>query len=70
MKKEQIGGYIASRRQFLNLKQEDLSQMAGVTTKTIYQIESGKGNPSLETLEKLLDVLGLTLSLNIKTVTE
>ncbi len=70
MNKEEIADYITTRRQLLALNQEDVAAMAGITAKTIYMIESGKGNPSLETLQKLLTVLGLTIQLNIKSVPE
>ena len=63
---EKIGEIIKSRRQFLNLRQEDLAEMSGIATKTIHLIESGSGNPSVETLEKLATVLGMELILQIK----
>ncbi|WP_109671900.1 helix-turn-helix domain-containing protein [Dyadobacter jejuensis] len=70
MNKEEIAHYITTRRQLLALNQEDVAAMAGITAKTIYMIESGKGNPSLETLQKLLTVLGLTIQLKIKSIPE
>lgn len=63
---EKIGEIIKSRRQFLKLRQEDLAEMSGIATKTIHLIESGSGNPSVETLEKLATVLGMELILKIK----
>ena len=62
----QIGEEIKVRRQFLDLRQEDLAEMSGIATKTIHLIESGSGNPSVETLEKLATVLGMELILQIK----
>lgn len=67
---EQIGEIIFRRREYLSLKQEDVAEMAQVTTKTIYMIESGKGNPSLQTLEKIMSVLGLELIVRIKQTDE
>lgn len=61
-----IGDMIAKRRDELRLKQEDLAEMAGIAIKTIYQLESGKGNPSFSTMEKILQVLGLEMNVNIK----
>ena len=66
MNKVEIGYIIQKRRDFLSIKQEDLSEMTGITSKTIYLIENGKGNPSVDTLNKLLNVLGLEISINIK----
>lgn len=70
MTKIEIGDIIQKRRNALSLKQEDLSEMTGITSKTIYLIETGKGNPSLDTLQKLLEVLGMDLFINIKKMTE
>lgn len=66
MSQQNIGTLIQQRRADLSLKQEDLSEMTGVTKKTIYLIESGKGNPSLQTLQKILLVLGLEINIDIK----
>ena len=68
MKLAEIGQLVAKRRVDLALKQEDLSELAGVTIKTIYQLESGKGNPSFSTLEKILRVLGLDIVVTIKKI--
>ncbi len=68
MELAEIGQLVAKRRVDLTLKQEDLSELAGVTIKTIYQLESGKGNPSFSTLEKILGVLGLDIVVTIKKI--
>jgi transcriptional regulator with XRE-family HTH domain len=70
MRKDEIGQIIQKRRNFLSLKQEDLSEMTGITSKTIYLIENGKGNPSMDTLQKLLNVLGLEMIIDIKKISE
>lgn len=67
---DNVGQLIQNRRTYLSLNQLDLSEMSGVTTKTIYAIESGKANPSLSTLNKILDVLGLEINISIKKITE
>ncbi len=61
-----MGKSIKFRREFLNLRQGDLAEMSGITTKTIHLIETGTGNPSIETLGKLVNVLGMELSLQVK----
>jgi transcriptional regulator with XRE-family HTH domain len=66
MDRHELGSFLAIRRQDLGLRQEDVAQMAGITPKTLYTIERGKGNPSLDSFEKLLEVLGLSINLNIK----
>ena len=61
-----IGKIIRERREFLNVKQADLAEISGVAIKTIYAIESGKANPSAETLIKLLQVLGMEINIQIR----
>ncbi|MFM2401821.1 MAG: hypothetical protein RI950_1338 [Bacteroidota bacterium] len=56
------------RRITLQTTQETLSILSGVSLRTVKQFESGKGNPTLETLQKIADVLGLELKLEIKTI--
>lgn len=63
-----IGKIIQERRNELSLKQQDLAEMANVTIKTIYAIENNKGNPTIEVLKKVLDVLGLEIKVQIKSV--
>lgn len=64
--KEELTKEIISRRAVLGITQEQLSSLSGVGLKTIYKLEQGVGNPSLETLEKVLDVLGLELQIKLK----
>lgn len=68
MNLNEIGDLIKRRRESLNLRQEDLSELSEVSGKTIHLIEQGSGNPSFETLKKVADVLGLELILIIKKV--
>lgn len=70
MEPNELGIMIQKRRANLSLNQEDLADMTGITTRTIYLIESGKGNPSIGTLKKILNVLGLELTIQIKKKTE
>ena len=68
MELKEFGELIKKRREFLKLRQEDLSELSMVTIKTIHLVEQGNGNPSFETLKKLSEVLGLDLVLKIKRV--
>lgn len=65
---EEIIQTIKARREALQVTQETLAQLSGVGLRTLKQLESGKGNPTLMTLQKLGDALGLELSLKIKNV--
>jgi len=66
IKLEEIGSSIRSRRELLDLLQTRLAQIAGVSTRTIQIVEMGKANPSLETLLKITEPLGLELKLTLK----
>ena len=64
--KKELPKEIISRRAVLGITQEQLSSLSGVGIKTIYKLEQGLGNPTLDTLEKVLDVLGLELNIKLK----
>ena len=57
---------IKARRDMLHLTQELLAELAGIGLRTLKQFESGKGNPTLATLQKVTEVLGLELTLQLK----
>ena len=54
------------RREILSLTQRDLAEMSQVGLATIKDIERGKGNPALNTVEKILDVLGIEIEYRIR----
>ena len=58
---------IKERRENLKVNQEDLAKLSGVGLRTLKQFESGKGNPTLKTIQKMTDVLGLDICLKVKT---
>jgi len=62
----QIGQTIRKRRKFLSIMQKDLSEITGISLRSLIDIESGKGNPSINQLNKILDALGLTLKLTVE----
>lgn len=57
---------IKERRAKLKISQADLAEMTRVSLATVKDIERGKGNPSLQTIEKLLDILGLEIVYRIR----
>ena len=61
-----IGKIIRIRRKELNLELKDLQDYSGVNYVSISEIENGKANPTVKTLEKLLDVLGMELDIKVK----
>ena len=65
---EELIRTIKQRREVMMVTQETLAELSGVGLRTLKQFESGKGNPTLSTLHKLADVLGLEVCLKVKTV--
>ena len=61
-----IPGFIKNRRKALNVTQEALAEIAGVSPNTVYLMENGR-NPNIDTVLKLLDVLGYELQPVLKT---
>lgn len=57
---------IKERREMMRVTQETLAELSGVGLRTLKQFESGKGNPTLLTMQKLADVLGMEICLQIK----
>ncbi|MCI6893796.1 MAG: helix-turn-helix domain-containing protein [Bacteroidales bacterium] len=55
-----------SRRKLLAISQLDLAEMAGVSLATVKDIERGKGNPSLATVKKIIEVLGMEIEYKVR----
>lgn len=60
-----IGKIIKKRRKELNLELKDLQDYSGINYASISDIENGKANPTIKTLEKLLDVLGMEINIEV-----
>ena len=63
---KEIINVVKERRESLQVTQEMLADLSGVGLRTLKQFESGKGNPTLMTLQKLGDALGLEVSMKVK----
>ena len=59
---------IKERRALLGLTQQDLADYTGLSLRIIKSIVAGKANPSVATLLKIAEVLGLELRLKVKEV--
>lgn len=62
----EIGETIRKRRQLLGLLQPQLADISGINRRTIQLVEAGKANPTIETLVKIADPLGLSFRLSLK----
>jgi y4mF family transcriptional regulator len=58
-----IGERIRAARDRAGLRQDELAFAAGVSTRLVHQIESGKPTTRLDGLLKVIQALGLTLEL-------
>ena len=63
-----IGTQIKSRRKALKITQPILTQLANVATNTLYKIERGQANPTMDILEKITTVLGLEIKLEVRKI--
>ncbi|WP_435139104.1 helix-turn-helix domain-containing protein [Formosa sp. A9] len=63
---ERLVEIIKKRRETLQVTQEMLADISGVGLRTLKAFESGKGNPTAETLTKLANALGLELTFKVK----
>lgn len=61
-----FGNLFKERRALLGLTQQDLSDYTGI----LKSIEADKGNPSLNTLEKIAETLGLEIVMRVKIINE
>ena len=66
MSDNRVGQAIRDRRKELGITQPHLAEVAGVSTNTLYKLEKGQGNPTLNVLNKLAEVLGMELKLEVK----
>ncbi len=62
----EIARQIKKRRKLLGINQDALAEISGVSVRSLKAIETGKGNPSIEQLSKILDALGLKINIGVK----
>ena len=65
MNKAEIGRYIIERRDTLRISQAYLAGLSGVSVHTLSNLETGKGNVTLDTLLKIAGVLGLKVKVGV-----
>ena len=66
--KDQLIQKLTDRRHRLGVTQHHLAALSGVSEIAIKKIESGKSKPTISTLEKLADVLGMEIKIEIRKV--
>jgi transcriptional regulator with XRE-family HTH domain len=63
---KETGRLIRERRRVLGIDQKTTAELSGISIHTLSDIESGKGNPSVKVLCKILDALGLEMRIELK----
>ncbi len=61
-----FGEAIKNRRKELHITQPHLAELAQISVNTLYKLERGQGNPSLDVINKLAEVLGMELAFQVK----
>jgi transcriptional regulator with XRE-family HTH domain len=67
MNTEAIGDTIKQRRIQLAVDQKSLSEICGISVHALSNIESGKGNPTITSLNLVLGALGMELQVHVST---
>jgi len=62
----EIAEALKKRRKLLGLTQVQFTELSGVSLRAIKALESGKSNPTFQTLTKLAEVLDMELNLEFK----
>jgi len=68
MLNKSIGNTIKLRRKELGISQSVLAELAEVSKNTIYKLERGISNPTLDIIEKIINILGMELNISVKKI--
>ena len=63
---KEISKRIKFRREQLGYSQKDLSELTGISERTIRSIENGEGSTNILSWYKILDVMGLEMKILFK----
>ena len=66
MTRTELATYIKERRKQLKLSQIDLAELSEVSVRQLSDIETEKSSPTIETLSKICETLGLSIELKVK----
>ena len=66
----EVGQIIRRRRKALKITQPHLAELADISVNSLYKLERGEANPTLELIDKIAIVLGLEWKLNVKKINE
>jgi len=63
---EELIRILKKRREVLNITQRDLAELSNVGLRTLKALESGKSNPTFETLNSVVKVLGMEVKIEVR----
>jgi transcriptional regulator with XRE-family HTH domain len=63
---EQLANLLITRRKELKIKQEELADLTQIALRTIRDLEKGIGNPSIQTVQRVMEVLGIELVFKLR----
>lgn len=63
MTQTEITNTIKAKRKSLGLSQQELAEAVGLKQQSYQRIESGSSSPTLNTLQPILQALGLSISI-------
>jgi transcriptional regulator with XRE-family HTH domain len=66
MDNKQIAHYIKKRRKQLNITQQELASISGVSTRKLSDIETASSGTTIDILNKICEVLGIEITMSIK----
>jgi DNA-binding XRE family transcriptional regulator len=61
--RRELGMFVLEKRMELGVSQRELAERIGTSQNRVYLIENGETNPTLDTLQRLADVLGFPLEI-------
>lgn len=61
-----FGNLVRTRRRELGLRQDELADLAGVSTRFVHSLEADKPSVQLDRVVAVFDVLGLALSVTVR----
>lgn len=70
MNLQDIASFIVSRRERLKITQQDISDLSGISLRTVKSIEKGNTSYSISNLQKMADALGAEIELVIKKMSQ
>ena len=63
-----IAKYLVERRKTLEISQRELALLSVISSHSLSNIESGNGNPTIDSLQRICEVMGLQLTVGVKAV--